>query len=74
MENVYFDTAASPYLYSPTIFESVARIVGAERILLGTDYPLLPQKRLLAQVDNSPLTLFQKKLILGENAQNLLSP
>ena len=74
MENVYFDTAASPFLYSSTVFESVAHIVGAERILLGTDYPLLPQARLLRQVNNSPLTTAQKKLILGENAQTLLPP
>ena len=74
MENVYFDTAASPFLYSSTVFESVAHIVGAERILLGTDYPLLPQARLLHQVNNSPLTTSQKQLILGENAQNLLPP
>ena len=74
LENVYFDTAASPFLYTPTVFESVAHIVGAERILLGTDYPLLSQRRLLAQVSNSPLTRAQKQLILGKNAQNLLSP
>ena len=74
MENVYFDTAASPFLYSPAVFESVAGLVGAERILLGTDYPLLPQARLLRQVNNSPLTPAQKHLILSENAQNLLPP
>ena len=74
MENVYFDTAASPYLYNPAVFESVAGLVGAERILLGTDYPLLPQKRLLAQLHDSPLTPAQKHLILGENAQSLLPP
>ena len=72
MENVYFDTAASPFLYSPDIFESVTQIVGAERILLGTDYPLLPQARLLRQLETSPLTTAQKQLILSENAQNLL--
>ncbi len=74
MENVYFDTAASPFLYSPDIFESVTQIVGAERILLGTDYPLLPQARLLRQLETSPLTTAQKQLILSENAQNLLPP
>ena len=61
MENVYFDTAASPFLYSPAVFESVAGLVGAERILLGTDYPLLPQTRLLSQIHDSPLTPAQKQ-------------
>ena len=74
LENVYFDTAASPFLYTPAIFESVAGIIGAERILLGTDYPLLTQTRLLKQVHDSPLTAAQKQKILGENAQKLLFP
>ena len=74
MQNVYFDTAASPFLYSPDIFESVTQIIGAEHILLGTDYPLLPQTRLLRQINDSPLTPAQKRLILSKNAQNLLPP
>lgn len=73
LENVYFDTAASPFLYTPDVFESVARIIGAKRILLGTDYPLLTQSRLLKQVQDSPLSDAEKRLILGKNAQNLLN-
>ncbi len=73
LENVYFDTAASPFLYTPDVFETVARIVGAEKILLGTDYPLLTQTRLLQQMHNSPLSDAEKSLILGKNAQKLLN-
>lgn len=72
LKNVYFDTAASPFLYNRDIFESVSRIVGAEKILLGTDYPLLTQSRLIKQVNNSPLTNSEKHLILTQNAQTLL--
>ena len=49
LENVYFDTAASPLLYEARIFEVVAVLVGAERILLGSDYALLRPRRLIAQ-------------------------
>ncbi len=73
LKNVYFDTAASPFLYTPDVFDSVTRIIGAEKILLGTDYPLLTQTRLLKQVNGSPLSDEQKRLILGENGQNLLN-
>ena len=73
LENVYFDTAASPFLYTADVFETVARIVGAERILLGTDYPLLTQTRLLKQVNGSPLSDEEKRLILGGNGQRLLN-
>ena len=73
LENVYFDTAASPFLYTPDVFESVTSLIGAEKILLGTDYPLLSQTRLLKQVNGSPLTDEQKRLILGGNGQKLLN-
>ena len=73
LKNVYFDTAASPFLYKPAIFESITRIVGAEHILLGTDYPILAQTRLLHQLANANLTDHEKHLIRGQNARNLLS-
>ena len=41
LQNVWFDTAASPFLYSPEIFTIVADLVGADRILLGSDFPLI---------------------------------
>ncbi len=72
LENVYFDCAASPFLYGPKVFETVAGLVGAERILLGVDYPLLPQRRVIKQVRESSLTGAQKAAILGGNAKRLL--
>ena len=72
MANVYFDSAASPFLYQPAVFKAVVDILGPEKVLLGTDYPLLPQRRLLAQVEKSPLTPHDKELILGQNAKDLL--
>jgi len=39
-DNVYFDTAASPLLYAPTIFDEGVKACGADRVLWGTDYPL----------------------------------
>lgn len=38
--NVWFDTAASPLLYAPTIFAEGVTACGADRVLWGTDYPL----------------------------------
>jgi predicted TIM-barrel fold metal-dependent hydrolase len=72
LQNVYFDSAASPYLYRPEVFGAVARLAGAERLLLGTDYPLLPHGRLLRQVAESGLTAGQQAAILGDNAARLL--
>ena len=40
--NVYFDTAASPYLYDSRVYQIAEQTVGIDKILFGSDYPLLP--------------------------------
>jgi predicted TIM-barrel fold metal-dependent hydrolase len=55
LTNVYFDTAASPFLYTPDVFSTVERLVGADHILFGSDYPLLRPKRVLTQLEESGL-------------------
>ena len=70
--NVYFDTAASPFLYTDQVFPVAASLVGADRILMGSDYPLLRSRRLLEQIEGSPLTKEQKGAVLGGNAARLL--
>ncbi|MDP6455455.1 MAG: amidohydrolase family protein [SAR202 cluster bacterium] len=55
LRNVYFDTAASPFLYTPQVFSTVERLVGADKILFASDYPLLRPKRLLKQLEESGL-------------------
>jgi hypothetical protein len=72
MNNVFFDTAASPLLYSPQIYNQVIQLVGAERILFGSDYPLLAQSRLLEEIRSLNLPEATRDLILSGNAQRLL--
>ncbi len=72
MKNVFFDTAASPLLYSPQIYEQVVQLVGAERILFGSDYPLLEQGQALKDITSLNLSEEAKNLILAGNAQRLL--
>ena len=73
LSNVFFDTAATAFLYRPEIFEEVSKIVGSDKILFGTDYPLIPQERIAAQVQSIGLAEEIKAKILGGNAQRLLS-
>jgi predicted TIM-barrel fold metal-dependent hydrolase len=70
---VWYDTAATIYLYRDTIFPTVAQIVGADRILFASDYGLLRQKRVINHIMRSNLNEEQKKHILGNNAKQLLS-
>ena len=72
LKNVFFDSAASPYLYDPEIYNRVGGLVGADKILFGTDYPLLSAKRYLTEIDTLNLDMKVKNQILGENARKLL--
>lgn len=72
LRNVYFDTAASPFLYDPSVWEMAARIVGADKILFGTDHPLLKPARYFREIDASALSEEDRALIKGGNAAALL--
>ena len=69
---VYFDTAASPYLYRPEIYRLAAEMVGPEKILFGSDYPLLPPKRYLKEMEEAKLPEDWRQMILGQNLARLL--
>ncbi len=71
LRRVYFDTAASPYLYQPAVYRIATEIVGAEKILLGTDFPLLPVSRYLAEIEASQLPPEAVTAIAGQNAKRL---
>src|SRR5258708_16451233 len=70
--NVWYDTAATIYLYHATIFPLVARLVGAERILFASDYALLRQQRVIEHIKQAGLDAIELEMILGKNAQQLL--
>ena len=72
MSNVFFDTAASPFLYSPQVYGQVIQLVGVDKIVFGSDYPLLAQSRLLGEIRSLDLYEETKNLILSGNAQKLL--
>ncbi len=70
--NVWYDTAATPYLYRNTIVPAVAQMVGAERILFASDYGLLHQQRVIDYVRQSGLSAEAIEMVLGANAKALL--
>ena len=72
LRNVYYDTAASLFLYRSAIFPAAVAAAGAKKILWGTDYPLIGQRRFLAHVGASGLDPDARADILGGNAAQLL--
>jgi predicted TIM-barrel fold metal-dependent hydrolase len=71
LANVWFDTAASPYLYRPDIYPLALSIAGKEKILLGTDFPLLEPQRYFKEMAQAGLTAEQHKAVCGGNAARL---
>jgi predicted TIM-barrel fold metal-dependent hydrolase len=69
--NVYYDTAASPFLYSEAIYQAALALGLGEKILFGSDFPLLPPSRYLSQME--ALSPLERDRILGGNAEQLLS-
>lgn len=71
LKNVYYDTAASPFLYDPKIYRIAIDIMGPDKILMGTDYPLIKPERYFAEMDRAGLAEDEKVKILGANAAGL---
>lgn len=72
LKNVYFDTAASPFLYTSQVYQQVVQLIGEDKILFGSDYPLIPQRRFLKEIRSLELPAATKEKILGGNARRLL--
>ncbi len=68
--NIYLDTATSTV--DAGMLELAVEEVGAERIVFGTDSPLLDPHAQLARVTGAELTDEQRALILGGNLARLL--
>ena len=72
LKNVYFDTAASPFLYDARIYSIATQLVGAEKLLFGSDYPLITPARYLEELEYSGLAESDIQNICGHNAARLI--
>ena len=48
LPNLYFDSAATEFLYDTRVFGIAAGLAGTDRVLFGSDFPLLSQQRALS--------------------------
>jgi len=72
LANVYYDTAASPFLYRPAIYRHASDILSAGKILFGSDFPLLSPARYFEEMAAAGLTGEELEAIGGKNAAALL--
>ncbi len=74
LTNIWYDTAASPFLYDPAVYDAARDAGIMDKVLFGTDYPLLAPGRYYADLDRSGLNQKEKAMVLGENAKALFMP
>ncbi len=72
LANATYDSGASTYLFDASVFQHVAGIVGVEKVLFGSDFPVLRQDRLLDRVSSLSWRDDQhRKAVLGGNAMRV---
>ena len=73
LKRVYFDTAASPYLYDAGVYRLAIELVGVEKILFGSDFPLLPPAKYFEEMKAAGLSDEEMEQICGLNAAKLFN-
>jgi predicted TIM-barrel fold metal-dependent hydrolase len=71
-EKIWYDTAATPFLYGRKIYSVAVTIVGADKILFGSDYPLVHPSRYIQEMEETGLEEEVRRTILGRNLKDLL--
>lgn len=66
--NVSYDSAATSFLYDPAVFRRVIDLVGVEKVLFGSDWPVLAQGRLIKRIREVGLKNDELDAVLGGNA------
>jgi hypothetical protein len=72
LKRVWFDTAASPFLYNAAMYREAVAIIGPDKILFGSDYPLLKPARYVAEMENAGIDHTVIEQIMGGNSRKLL--
>lgn len=68
---MYVDTAASHLLYEPRVYRTVVDLIGADRVLWASDFPLITQRQALQRLQEAGLHDDERAKIAGENAAAL---
>lgn len=70
LADVYYDTAAVPYLYGPEVYEAALASAGAGKFMFGSDFPLLNPARYEAGLQRLPAEA--RAAVAGDNARRVL--
>lgn len=72
LQHAHYDTAATPFLYRFEVYDALFASKLGEKLLFGTDFPILRMERFTQALDRTGLSLKQKESLLGRNHIGLL--
>ncbi|MFW6007557.1 MAG: amidohydrolase family protein [Halanaerobiales bacterium] len=72
LKNVFYDTAAVPFLYNKEVYKTLKTIGNINKIILGTDYPLISPEKYINDIKKSGLNSDEVKKILHKNISQII--
>lgn len=73
LQNAWYDTAAVPFLFDAAIFRAVFAAGVGQKILYGSDFPLLRIKRFKRMLGEASLSPEEESALFGGNAKEVES-
>ena len=70
--DVYYDTAATPFLYDERIYRTISALDLNRKFLFGSDFPILQPSRYLDGIKKSGMSDDEMEMVMGGNVQRLL--
>jgi hypothetical protein len=74
MDNIYFDTAAIPYIYKKSIYKFLSMTDMEDKIVFGSDWPLLSPERYFKEIEENNLSKSFKNKLFFKNISRFLNP
>lgn len=69
LDNVWYDSAATPYLYQSNVYSAAVTAVGAGRVMFASDWPLIGQRRAIRHLETDDRqSLVERERLMGLNA------
>jgi predicted TIM-barrel fold metal-dependent hydrolase len=73
LSNVWLDTAAAPFIYKPRAVKLALELMGSDKILLGSDFPLLSVPRTLELLEQAGLSQQEMEMVSQGAARKLMA-
>jgi predicted TIM-barrel fold metal-dependent hydrolase len=73
LANVWLDSAAAPFIYKPRALKLAVELMGADKVLLGSDFPLLSVSKTLSLLQQAGLNQEEMDMVCQGAAGALIA-